>query len=154
MLKYTKEIGSIVTSYFMSTFWQRAVFWSRNLSSELTRITRHYKSETFGQFNIYISHYWAACDPIKKWFESMLKKVRQSVGRSPRRHCVSYLPCRGGIDFCGEEVPASWPWIFRSLKAKTSVFIVYTRFWRNYKLRIEHFRPLKPNACIVLFFIT
>ena len=25
MLKYTKEIGSIGTSYFMSTFWQRAV---------------------------------------------------------------------------------------------------------------------------------
>lgn len=55
MLKYTKEIGSIGTSYFMSTFWQRAVvFYSRNLSSELTRITRHYKSETFGQFNIFL----------------------------------------------------------------------------------------------------
>ena len=87
-----------------------------------------------------VRNYWVACGPTKKGEKGQIEDG------SPRRRCMSYLPCSGGIDFWGKGFPAFWPWNFPFIERRNKCFLsFYTRFWISYKLSIEYIGPLQPN---------
>ena len=69
---------------------------------------------------------------------------------STRRHCASYLPCRGGKDFSGESLLFDTDF-FHSLKAETSIFIVYTKRGNSSRVtfRIGIKLPRALRGCFV-----
>ena len=92
---------------------------------------------------------WLACGPIKKGVESVSKKDKMA-DRSPRRRCLFLFPLQWWNRLLRGEVPSFLTMNFPFIESRNKCFfILYTRFWRSYKLSMEHIRLLQPNTRVV-----
>ena len=96
-----------------------------------------------------VRNYWVACGPIKRGVESVSKK-RQNGGQISQKALRVLFPLQWWNRLLRGEVPSFLTMNCPFIESRNKCFfILYTRFWRSYKLSMEHIRLLQPNTRVV-----
>lgn len=87
--------------------------------------------------------------PNKKRSRVCVKK-RQNGGQISQKALRVLFPLQWWNRLLRGEVPSFLTMNFPFIESRNKCFLIlYTRFWRSYKLSMEHIRLLQPNTRVV-----